>query len=254
MRNRRFIFSVFASGTMLALTAVACEDDKPSEFVDPKLQDTGAPDRLTFNVDGATPPDAGTAVSCNPTLPGNFAPEWKPPVKEAACTEAEINEYFDACLDVDKGKALDSQSCKDFLAAKASCVTCIERKDNTGPVRTYRDRFYYEQNYPHCVALLQAERGGTDACGKAFFEYEECTRQSCDGCFDFESATFKDYTACVDKASQSGECKRRGEVFDDNCAEKGYKDASAGGAPECFIGGGRKAFFINLIKLTCLKP
>ncbi|MBX3231059.1 MAG: hypothetical protein KIT84_36980 [Labilithrix sp.] len=253
MRNRRAIFSVIASSIVLALTAVACEEDKSSEFDDQKLADADVPDRDLFNIDGATPPEGGAPVECKPSLPGQFDPVWKSPSKQEACSEDQITKYFDGCLDLDNDKTLASQSCKDFHAENKACADCIERDDNTGPVKTFRDRYYYEQNYPHCVALIQKEKGRDETCGQKYFEYEECVRQSCDSCFDVKGSVFQDYTDCLDKADDSGECKRRADEFDDNCFKKGYKVAD-GGAPECFAGNGRKPFFLNIIKLSCLKP
>ena len=256
MRNRRAIFSVLTSSCVaLAFVFVACSDDPPSEFVDPKL-DSGTPDRVNgFNTDTGTPSEGSAPVECKPSLPTTFAATFTPPVKKEVCSAADIKSYYEACLPY-----LTEQPCTDWLAAHADCAKCIEAPDAKGPVQIFesngRPRYYSLFNNAGCIALVQG-KSGDDSCAKAYDTAESCERAACDGCFAKPNAQFEDFNACRNLASTTS-CKDREATNTAKCYDsKPNVNAPDGGAPQCFAKDKNEdpvEVYKRITSAFCLKP
>lgn len=253
MRNRRAIFSVLTSSIFVsAVVFVACKDDTPSEFTDPKDDGGNVPDRVQgFKTDGNSELEGGPKVECKPSLPTTFKATFVAPVKQEACTAAQIDGYYKACL-----PNLDEQPCKDFLAANADCVKCIEAPDAKGPLQIYTvnniPRYYYTLNHAGCIGLVTGKTGD-DSCAKAFDTAVNCRRAACDACFTQEGAQYENFTDCQVEAAGSNACK----TYETESASKcpNYRDAD-GGAPDCFsvdVNEDNQKLFTRLANTFCLK-
>lgn len=265
MKNRAAIFSAIATTSLLTFAMFACDDDKPSTFVDIKADAGATFTDGSFNVDGAKDPDAGTVVNCTPSLPVTFKPTFVVPVATNDCTTTQIGEYYDACLAVNgKGDVrLMDTSCSDWIAANKTCGDCIEQNedgdpdsgtaDKSGPIQIFRHRLYFGLNNGGCIAIEQGKSDDT-SCAYAYDVSTQCRRDACAGCFDKSGVNFKNFTSCQDVAT-TGVCKTYDSPADSACV--GYKDAGSSlSAVDCFPKASneeRKVFMSRVAGKFCAK-
>jgi hypothetical protein len=228
MQKRRAFFAVALTTGVFALAAAACESETGSSFNDSE-NDSGTIDTGPgFVVDGSSGNDGTTPVSCDPKLGAGFTPTWKAPTKANACTEAELGEYFDACLTNQGPDAGDP--CKTWTDAHASCTACIEPADKSGPVQWHRDRYFYTLNVAGCLALERNEPE-EGKCPATYAASIECQRAACDGCFQTPNATFENFQTCQKSAKASACAGYEGKIG--QVCGTTYNDPD-GGAWDCF--------------------
>jgi hypothetical protein len=173
----------------------------------------------SFNTDGSigNTEDAPIGpVVCEPSLPSNFTPDWKPPTKTSACSTAEIGEYYDACT-----PDMNAAPCTTWMAAHTACTNCLEPDDNSGPIQLYQERRVVTLNVGGCIAIQQNDLAA-DKCGAKYDGLQQCKRRSCDGCFAKPGATFTDFQICQGKATTTG-CVPYDTAQDTACGEN-YRD------------------------------
>ncbi len=251
MHKGRAFLSIGLTVGLFALAVAACESETSSAF-DENEKDGGAVDTGPgFNTDGNTTGlDANGPVSCNPSLPATFKPEWKPPTKSAACDADELGEYFDKCLTNQAPDAGDP--CKEWATAHDTCAKCIEPTDNTGPIQWYRDRYYYTLNVAGCLAILRNEMA-EGQCPETYAASIQCQRASCDDCFRVEHATFPDFQKCQSSARGSACAGYEGKIG--TICGKTYNDPD-GGAYDCFRSNqdkDQKQHFVRVEGIFCGK-
>lgn len=258
MRKGLAFSSAGLTFAVLCALAVACGDDGDDNVFKEGTQDASFDTGPGFNHEDGGP---GEPITCKPSLPATFKPAWIVPTQEpTACSPTELGEYYDACLK-DFGKK--EKECTDWLASHADCGGCIQKEDNSGAVRVYKDPAQYVINQGGCVALVTGKIED-DECGALVNAFADCRRQSCDACFakggDFgkpgDCSNDRDpvsYVCCLMKADTTG------------CAS--YKTAQAqkcpifvdpdGGAPDCT----RKTsdeperdFYIRAMGVFCSSP
>ena len=249
-KSRAFLSVTLTVGS-LALAVAACESESGSSFneneKDAGFADTGP----GFNTDGAaTGKDAQGPVDCNPSLPATFKPAWKAPTKSAACSTPQLGQYFDACLTNQGPDA--GNPCKTWTedTANKACAACIEPADNTGPIQWHRDRYYYTLNVAGCLALERNEPNEGE-CPATYAASIQCQRDSCDGCFQTEHATFADFQKCQGNAKQSACASYEGKIG--QVCGTTYNDPD-GGAFDCFRKNGdanQKEHFVRVEGIFC---
>lgn len=228
MQKGRALLLGSVTASLLALAVIACDDESTSKFPGGG-DDAGSTDTGPGFVVDANPGDDGTApLSCNPNLPGTFAPAWKAPTKASACTAQQLGEYYDACLTTQSADAGDP--CKTWTTANAACATCIEPTDNTGPIQWHRDRYYYTLNVAGCLSLERNEPNAGQ-CPASYAASIECQRAACDGCFGAKGATFQDFQTCQ-KSAKGSACATYETTFGQICGTT-FNDPD-GGAYDCF--------------------
>jgi hypothetical protein len=231
MRNKKGIafFSIASSTVALGgFAATACEDDKPSTFnggQDEASFDSGG----SFNTDANSTGDVKGPVTCNPSFPSTFAPAWKAPATKASqCTNAQLGEYYDACLP----NVIDAK-CTQWLNANKACGDCIEPDDNSGPIQLYNNRSFYLLNLAGCIASAQGKSGEKD-CGGQYGIAAQCRVESCADCFS-KGGTFDNFTTCqIAAAKDPTTCKTYEESSAKACGTNAALKDPDGGAPQCF--------------------
>ena len=229
MHKGRAFLSVGLTVGSFALALAACESESSSAFDDTEKDAGFADTGPGFNTDGNVPGKDAGPVSCNPSLPATFKPEWRPPTKSDPCSVQELGEYFDACLDTTT-KSDAGDPCKAWTDAHDECAKCIEPADNSGPIQWHRDRFYYTLNVAGCLAI---ERNEMDEgqCPATYAASIQCQRDSCDDCFLVENATFPDFQKCQQSAKGSACASYEGKIA--TVCGTTYNDPD-GGAWDCF--------------------
>jgi hypothetical protein len=120
--------------------------------------------------------DAGGDGGCAPTLTG-FAAATHPAVStKGACTAAQVQGYYDACL----GPNAATQACANWPTAWPSCNTCLFGASNVtgtgwGPILEYP--LVIAVNQGGCVAL---DRPTATDCASALDAQLECAHAACD--------------------------------------------------------------------------
>ncbi len=250
MQKGRAFLSVGLTVGLLALAVAACESETGSSF-DETEQDAGSTDTGPgFNTDGSSNDQDGRGpIECSPSLPNSFSPNWKPPTKSSACSQAELGEYFDACLTSHGPDAGDP--CKTWTDAHASCAACIEPADNSGPIQWHRDRFYYTLNVAGCLAISRDEMN-PGQCPATYAASIQCQRDSCSDCFLIDNATFPDFQKCQGSAKASA-CASYESKISEICGTT-YNDPD-GGAYDCFrqsSDADQKQHFVRVEGIFCL--
>jgi len=238
---------VFGGG----LAAVACSSPAESTFSpDPPKPDAEDSSTGSLIPDGGGPGDGseGGPSSCAPAIPATFAPSWTAPVKKAACTDAELKAYFDACV-ADPGKTEGDGTCKKFKTDNPECSACAEPDDNTGPVQWNLNRKYQTLNTAGCIAVAQGAPE-VGKCGEAYNAAVQCGRQSCEFCFGL-GGTFTQFQDCQKLAGGTGICKSYENAKTAPCVD--YRKA---GSPAlvCFNDGGtetKEVHWSRVIGLLC---
>jgi hypothetical protein len=250
MQKGRAFLWMGVSVNVVALAVIACSDDSSSEFQETSADAGGSQDAGTgFIVDSSSAADGAASASCNPALPDGFAPTWNPPKKSAACSAAQLGEYYEACLTTHAADAGDP--CKTWTDANASCAQCVEPADGSGPIQWHRDRYYFTLNVAGCLAIQRSELGAGQ-CPAAYSAAIECERASCDGCFSAANATFGDFQVCQ-KAAKANTCTSYEGKVSDACGA-GYSTPDGGTSYECFRQPGdanQKDHFVRVEGIFC---
>jgi hypothetical protein len=153
----------------------------------------------------ATIPDAGFDVMpdvvvydpCEPADATNWIPDtMQPPISMTACTAAQLDQFWDACLDASATQA----SCSTFESANKPCTDCLVTDvgaSKWGPLVC--DSINCVTNPGGCVALAQGQ-----ACGQAVFATFGCEGYSCSDCAASNEYTPLRYEQCTQEADGSG--------------------------------------------------
>jgi hypothetical protein len=239
-------FTVASTVALGGFAMAACEDEKPSTFPGGENEasfDSGG----SFNVDSNTTDTKGP-VTCNPALSAGFTPAWKAPVTKAAqCSNAQLGEYYDACLP----NVVDTK-CTQWVQANKACGDCIEPTDLSGPVQLYNNRSFYLLNLAGCISTVQGKPAEAD-CGGQYGIASQCRVDSCDDCI-IRGGTFDQFATCqIDAAKDPTTCKK----YEDNAAKACGSNAALkdpdGGAPQCFRASGEKEreHFVRVFGIMC---
>lgn len=149
---------------LVALALVACGDDAPGD-------DAGPPD-----AGGGDAGDDDAGETCA-RAPGDAAPWRAPRAAAAACSPAEIGDYWAACVD----PSAFPIACQQFTAAHAACAGCLASGEDEaawGPLVGHAG--WTEVNAGGCMVL-----GGADeACGDSRHALDACLGAACLGCTD----------------------------------------------------------------------
>jgi hypothetical protein len=141
------------------------------------------------------------AATCAPGSVAGFSPTWIPPGHHAgACTAAQIDGYFQACLASDSTTA----SCNTFKNSAATCASCVAPSgaQASGPIVKHGQ--ISEENVGGCVAIADAAHVD---CAKQIQAQQECELAACeDACITSDPASFGRYLACAKQADAAG-CK-----------------------------------------------
>lgn len=249
MSKRLAVVSGALSVTVFIISVVACSSDNESNTFTENPEDASFDQGKGFNTDGnTTGQDVVGPVTCSPSLPSTFKPEWKPPTKASACSSADVAGYYDACLGnisvPDAGGI-----CTQWKADHKQCGDCIETDANNGPIQFYRNRLYYVLNVAGCLSI---ERNEPEAgkCAATYSDSIECQRASCNDCLLQDGAQFSAFQDCQKKAKETacnGYEGKRGTA----CGTT-YNDPD-GGAWDCFKHGteDQKVHFSRVITLFC---
>jgi hypothetical protein len=234
---------------VVTLSVAACESETPSNFNEGEKDGASGDTGPGFNVDGnTTGQDQQVPVTCNPALPTNFAPVWKPPAKATACSTKELGDYYDACLG-NVGTADAGSICTAWKEANKACGDCIEPADNSGPIQWHRDRTYYTLNLAGCLSLERNEPE-EGKCPATYNASIQCQRDSCSGCLLQSNAQFKDFQNCQANAKATG-CKTYNDKIVPVCGTT-FNDID-GGAYDCFrpTGEQERPHFIRVEGIFC---
>lgn len=251
-----FVSSLALATAMLGLSTASlagCSDAEKESTFEPTFADaqpeTPPPGPLvpTDNGDGGKTPVGPT--TCDPKIPDPFQPTWTPPTKQAACDDAELGEYYDACL-TNLGDATTAEKCKTWRDAHASCTSCIEPTDKSGPMQWYLDRKIFTLNIAGCVGLV-ANDVTTDSCAAAYDRTLQCTRSSCEYCVG-AGGSDATYAACKKSALSTGVCQSLESVRQTKCSGV---TGTSGSAKTCFpaTGDTEKDHYVRVEKIFCGK-
>lgn len=135
---------------------------------------------------------------------------WKPPaVAQGSCTDDEIKTLAKAVDDnakityADLKKAVPNVTCNKCLFGPESGMKWTAMlEDGKGE--------FSRHNFGGCVAVLS----GSDDCGKAFSQYDECLNTACDMCADQTA-----FDKCSTPASK-GACKQSLADLQSICGDK----------------------------------
>lgn len=226
-----FVLSAVLGGALVAFAVVACSSEPTSEFV----PDTDA--GITTGPDSSFLPDTsgadalgegGGGVQCDVKIASDYkAPTFKAPtVDEDACTQAEVTEFWDACLK-EPAKTEKDGSCTAWKAAHKKCGDCADPADNTGPIQWHSSRNVITVNLGGCIAIKQAKPGAGD-CGESVHNTQSCRRDACLYCLPNppSEADYANYETCVADAGKAGVCASYLNVQNTACT-----GINAAGAP-----------------------
>jgi hypothetical protein len=242
--------SVALTVGVVALSAAACESESPSNFNENEKDATAGDTGPGFNVDGnTTGQDQKSPVTCNPALPTDFKPAWKPPTKASVCSNEKLAEYYEACLG-NVGVPDAGGICSSWKEANAECGGCIEAADNSGPIQWHRDRSYFTLNIAGCLSLERNEPE-EGKCPATYHASVQCQRDSCSGCLLQSNAQFQDFQKCQADAKSAGGCKSYNDQIVPVCGTT-FNDPD-GGAYACFrpSGENEKTHFVRVEGIFC---
>jgi len=244
------VASVASLFLVTAASLVACDGSDDSQFKDEPL----LPDAEDGPISSLVP-DAGEAgleagpESCTPKIPDGFTPTWKPPTRATACTTAQIDAYWTACL-VDPGTTEGDGTCAAWKAdaANAACATCAEPDDKSGPIQWQQARAFYTINVAGCISEQQG-KPEVGECGEAYNAAVQCSRASCEFCFGL-GGSFDQFRDCQKEVANEGLCKSYETVQSNACS--GIREPDAG-TLGCFNSGteSQKVHFSRVVGLLC---
>ena len=142
----------------------------------------------------------GTCPTTDP-IDATTAPWKSPQVLPGSCTEKMIT---DLVAFVDANKKAPYADIKKQIT-DATCNACLFVKDGVkwGALVEKADGTFLRNNFGGCVAVTS----GSDACGKAFSQFDDCLSVACLDCAD-DAATSKCNTA-----AGKGACKTAGDAY-----------------------------------------
>jgi hypothetical protein len=190
---------------MLGASVVACGGSGDQSLFNGGTPDSGLPapgyDAGTFNT-GNQGDDAGEAPACIPITSGTFTPSWKKPTPfaQAACTAAQIDGFYSACL----SPPVDKSTCESFVKANGACSTCIQSQEvdaTQGPVIWHSQNAYYTMNIAGCIANEQKDLSA-NGCGASYQALLECRESACTACFSNGGGSFQNFIQCEQQAAE----------------------------------------------------
>lgn len=259
--EKGFLLGIVGALVATAATVIACssDNDTDSQFQQPDAPDGGTIDNpLLPEGGGGEAGEAGGGPQCQtPTIPADFAATWKAPTKNAsACTSAQIDAYYDACL-----KDLnDKATCETFRtnAANTTCVSCAEATDASGPIQfrsiNSSERAYYTLNIAGCIAAQQAPDGQDDqGCGAKYNAAIQCRRDSCQQCLQ-TGGTFGNFTYCQNLVAKQGLCASLASAYGTACPGTSTTEPTSECFPKQSGAEDQKVYTARVIALTCGTP
>jgi hypothetical protein len=169
---------------------------------------------------------------CAPDPTTSYSPTWRPPTafKQGACTQDEIDGYYQACL----ANIADPAPCAKFAADHAGCTKCIESKDtdaNLGPVVWRQKRSYVTMNVEGCIART-LNNLDPNACGALYSAAIDCKRSLCSSCFELKEPSYQKFQTCQDSAKDL--CQTYTNAWNDKCPVLRTTENNPGAADQCF--------------------
>lgn len=140
---------------------------------------------------------------CDGVIEG-FTPVWKPSegVHQSLCTEAQITDFFAACIEQGAAEA----DCNAFTDApeNAACAMCaVSAPDDAeyGPMTIYETPQVLYENPGQCVSEIEMD-ATAESCGAKIFFTIQCQVTACAECME----DFNTLLGCFD-AAKAGSCK-----------------------------------------------
>jgi len=218
---------------VLSLGALACSSTSGS--VAPPSEDAGS------EIDAAS-------LVCPPQSTSAFTPPLYVPagVDKGACTSAQIDAFFDACL---ASSSTDATCSAGFgasaPAADIACGACLLTPQTTtswGPVVSYSVGTV-SLNVAGCMEILGSANGL--ACARAYEAANACESYACANCTVTSSTSNTNHQLCVLAAAADG-CASY-----EAAASCGNAEADGGATAVCFQGDDFASRFAVLAPLFC---
>jgi hypothetical protein len=230
MSFRKFVGMFAAGGLVVASAATGCSS-KTEVIVAPNeggVTEGGGgtdarPDRVTSSGDGSTN-DAGPCTPQAVAKPTEPTPAYKPYRKEAACSDAQLQGFYTACVD-DNATSATCQSWEDNNPACDACLITPGTAANWGPIIGI-GRGDAPFNIAGCFGITLNEGASTTGCGAARWAFDRCLRSACPlaNCFaDINNTTQAEeaaYQQCTNDAADenTGVCKAATVALNTACA------------------------------------
>ena len=144
--------------------------------------------------------DASTvAPTCTPTK-GAFTAQYVPPApfKQAACSDAQIDAFYTACL----ASPIDAATCTAFVGANGACSSCLQSQETDatyGPVIWHASNKYYTTNVAGCIANAEHDTT-TTGCAASYQAILQCNETACEACFAGANGSFANFVSCQQAA------------------------------------------------------
>jgi hypothetical protein len=156
---------------------------------------------------------------------------------QAACTQAEIDQFRTVCV----GVTADAAACKSLMTASAACSECILPKNNTQPIGAlYSVGAAIAVNVAGCVAIVQNTVANGAGCAIALQNEQQCGNAACNFCPD---------------VSALGRCEI--SSYDDACLPEANAVNAAcdhlGAAAPCVSGNDFYSAYDTVVPVFCLK-
>jgi hypothetical protein len=208
--NGRNRFSIVA----MVLLGVACGGSQVDGEARVNAREAAHGEALSSGGSTATPAATTTAApaACAPKSVAGFMPTWIPPGQQkGACTTAQIDDYYTACITQVGAPCDDFKAKSSSNAACAACILPAKDSKTLGPITETAGVF--EQNLGGCVAVVDPM--GVD-CAKSLQAKEQCELAACEAAcvVPNDPTSFDRYLQCAAQADQ-GDCKMLKEAS--NC-------------------------------------
>jgi hypothetical protein len=207
--------------------------------------------------DATSTKDSSTATACGPVAvptPSSPNPAYKPYLKQAACTSAQIQSFYTACVDANATSA----TCQNWQTSSPACGACILTAGTDaswGPILLIGNGDT-PFNVAGCFGLTLNEGVSTTGCGAARWAFDRCLRSSCpvSSCFaDPSNPTVQeeqDYEACRELAAQTT-CAPVVAQVDTKCAALSSEAGAAALRVNCPLDGTLEQFSVGIATAFC---
>jgi hypothetical protein len=246
LRLRVAVWSCLLCSALLAGDAGGCSSS-PSL---PPSPANGSPDATVDGPsDGPLPP--GDASACRPGDVATYRPAAYVPATAAhkgACSDIDIQIFFDTCL----GPTKSSAGCSAFKSGKttgacAACIVTPATADHYGPV--IDDGGFVTANVAGCIELTDDLNGF--ACAKSVQALSGCELAACQAnCPVNDTASRAAFDACAAQAAHGeGSC----QYYDTMASQCSDAERDAGQAAACLLSV-FKNFYDTVVPLFCGSP
>jgi hypothetical protein len=189
-------------------------------------------------------PDAGP--TCAPVQLSADPVVGPPHDPQAACSLADLEEYWTACGQQEASPA----TCNGFKKAHDTCALCIDSSSDDaelGPVVFYDHPSMRVLNVAGCMALIE---GTTDHCGGFYQSWQACTYAACAKCPESAAAI----ASCTQEATNQV-CQGEASLFASTC-QRHFIDPRAKQAEQTCFGSGQSLHddFMRVAQVFCLDP